>query len=71
MRKITVHTILRALITLCIRDATEFRTSEIGCNDTRRVSLWPQVRRHFFAFMDLNRMKCEQRVCGEIKHTYL
>ena len=35
--------------TLCIRDATKFRTSEIGCNNTHSVSFWPQVRRRFFA----------------------
>ena len=32
------------------------------------VPLWPQVRRRLFAFSDLNRMKCEQRVWGELKH---
>ena len=60
--------------TLCIRDATEFRTSEIGCNNTRRMSLWPRVRRRFCAFLDVNRIKCEQRIWGgggEIKHIYL
>ena len=37
--------------TLCIRDATEFWTSEIRYNDTRRVELWPQVRRRYFTFL--------------------
>ena len=39
-----------SVTTLCIRDATEFRTAEIGGNDTRRVSLWSQVRRRFLLF---------------------
>ena len=37
--------------TQCIRDATEFWTSVIRCNDTRRVKLWPQVRRRYFTFL--------------------
>ena len=32
------------------RDATEFRTSEIRCNDTSRVPGWRQVRSRCFAF---------------------
>ena len=39
------------VFTLCIRDATEFRTSEIRCNDTRRVPGWRQVRSQCFAFL--------------------
>ena len=40
--------------TLWIRDATEFWTSEIRSNDTRRVELWPQVRRRYFTFYIIN-----------------
>ena len=53
--------------TLCTSDATGFLTSKIGCNDTRHMILWPQVRRRFCAFLDLNMMKCEQRVLGRNK----
>ena len=37
--------------TRCILDATEFWTSEIRCNDTRRVELWPQIKRRYFTFL--------------------
>ena len=57
--------------TLCIRDATEFWTSEIRCNEIYRVELWPHEEDDILHSCIINTRMCKLRVRLEVKHTYL